>query len=130
MIEIKITADPTLIAALTAFSENLNMAALAIDSSLRIRQHEINTAETGKKVADKLREVIATPVIATEEAEAETDTAAPTVTMEDVRAELARLNKAGKKEITKGLLTKYNAERLSDIKPDDFAALYAEAKLA
>lgn len=129
MIEIKITADPTLIAALTAFSENLNMAALAIDSSLRIRQHEINTAETGNLVVAALRKTIPEPAVTQEEPDAP-DTAAPTVTMEDVRAELARLNKAGKKEITKGLLTKYNAERLSDIKPDDFAALYAEAKLA
>lgn len=55
--------------------------------------------------------------------------AAPTYTLEQVRARLADLSRAGgKKDEVKALLEKYGAVRLTDIKPEDYASLMAEAE--
>ncbi|EFR41184.1 hypothetical protein HMPREF9162_1728 [Selenomonas sp. oral taxon 137 str. F0430] len=50
------------------------------------------------------------------------------VSLEDVRAVLVRKSTEGKREAVKDLITKYGAERLSDISPDAFVALLQEAE--
>ncbi|MDE6748564.1 MAG: rRNA biogenesis protein rrp5 [Lachnospiraceae bacterium] len=49
--------------------------------------------------------------------------------LEEVRMILADKSRAGHTEEVKTLISKYGAERLSDIKPADFAALMAEAEV-
>ena len=48
--------------------------------------------------------------------------------LDDVRAVLVRKSTEGKREAVKALITKYGAERLSDIAPDAYAAMRQEAK--
>ena len=50
------------------------------------------------------------------------------VSLEDVRAVLVRKSAEGKREAVKALITKYGAERLSDISPDAFVVLLREAE--
>jgi conserved uncharacterized protein len=50
------------------------------------------------------------------------------VSLEDVRAVLVRKSREGKREAVKALITKYGAERLSDISPDAYAAMRQEAE--
>lgn len=50
------------------------------------------------------------------------------VSLEDVRAVLVRKSTEGKREAVKELITKYGAERLSDISPDAYASMLKEAQ--
>ena len=50
------------------------------------------------------------------------------VSLEAVRAVLVRKSTEGKREAVKALITKYGAERLSDISPDAFVVLLREAE--
>lgn len=58
------------------------------------------------------------------------DTSKPetTVTIEDVRAVLAAKSQDGKTKEVKALLMKYDAGKLSGVKPEDYAALLKEAE--
>lgn len=51
-----------------------------------------------------------------------------TVTIEDVRAVLASKSQDGKTKEVKALLMKYDAGKLSGVKPEDYAALLKEAE--
>ena len=53
---------------------------------------------------------------------------ARTYKLEDVRAVLARRSSEGYREEVKGLLKKYGASKLSEISPEHYAALAAEAE--
>lgn len=50
-------------------------------------------------------------------------------TLEEVRMILADKSRAGYTEEVRTLISKYGADRLSDIKPADFTALMAEAEV-
>ena len=50
------------------------------------------------------------------------------ITFVDVRKLLTEKSRSGKTEEVKALLKKYGADRLSDIKPENYAALIAEAE--
>lgn len=50
------------------------------------------------------------------------------VTLEDVRAVLARANKAGKTAEAKALLAKFKVARLTELPPAKYAAMLAEAE--
>lgn len=52
----------------------------------------------------------------------------PKVTIEDVRAILAVKSQDGKTAKVKELLMKYDAGRLSNVKPEDYAALLHDAE--
>lgn len=131
-IEIKLTAEPALLAVLEKIAGALMESAETVNAGWRIQEHDkgvvINTPLTVSKKDKPAPAPEPEPVPEVVEEEPATDE--PTVTLEDVRAELARLNKAGKKETTKALLTKYGADKLSEIDPGQYAALYAEAKKA
>lgn len=51
-----------------------------------------------------------------------------TVTIEDVRAVLAAKSQDGKTKEVKALLMKYDAGKLSGVKPEDYASLLKEAE--
>ena len=51
------------------------------------------------------------------------------VSQEDVRAVLAKKSEDGKTPQIKALLMKYDAGKLSGVKPEDYAALLAEAEV-
>ena len=51
----------------------------------------------------------------------------PEVTLEEVRALLAEKSGDGKRQEVKELLLKYDAGKLSGVKPEDYAALMEEA---
>lgn len=53
---------------------------------------------------------------------------APAVTIEEVRAVLSAKMEAGKRKEVKALLMKYDSGKLSGVKPEDYAALKAEAE--
>jgi len=61
-----------------------------------------------------------------EEALPEEKTEAPT--LEEVRAVLAKLSVAGHSVAVKSLIAKFGAEKLSDIAPEQYAALLKEAE--
>jgi len=52
----------------------------------------------------------------------------PTIKVEDVRAVLADISRSGKTVQMKELLGRYGAERLSDVNPQNYAALLAAAE--
>ena len=55
--------------------------------------------------------------------------ARPAITTEQVRAVLAEKSRAGKTAEVKALLTKYGADKLTDVAPSEYAALMAEAEV-
>lgn len=55
-------------------------------------------------------------------------TPTPVVTIEQVRAVLAEKSGDGKTQAVKALLYKYDAGKLSGVKPEDYPALLEEAK--
>lgn len=61
--------------------------------------------------------------------EAPTKTEEPTYELPDVRKVLAAKSGAGYKAEVKALLAKYGAEKLSEIKPEDYAAVIKEAEV-
>ena len=63
---------------------------------------------------------------AVSESTAEPD--APALTIEDVRAALQEKMKDHRKEV-QALLLKYDSGKLSGVKPEDYAALIADARL-
>ena len=54
--------------------------------------------------------------------------AVPAIKLEDVRTVLAEISRSGKTAQMKELLSRFGASKLSDVKPDDYAALLAAAK--
>lgn len=52
-----------------------------------------------------------------------------TLTFEEIRRLLAQKSKSGYSKEIKALITKHGAEKLSDIKPSEYATLVAEAEV-
>ncbi len=52
----------------------------------------------------------------------------PQITIDEVRSLLAQKSSEGKAQAIKALLYKYDAGKLSGVKPEDYAALMEEAK--
>ena len=82
--------------------------------------------ETGEKlvrISEEIRELY------TASGEKETETSA--VTLEDVRAVLARKTRVSKEntEAIRQLLLRHGAQRLSQIKPEEYAAVLKEAEV-
>ncbi len=61
---------------------------------------------------------------------AEQVTTEPTeITLEDVRAELSKLSRAGKTDKARELVLKYGANKLTEIDPSKYAAMLADAQV-
>ena len=65
---------------------------------------------------------------APQETAAQQQPKAPAITIDEVRAVLADKSSEGKTAQVKALLFKYDAGKLSGVKPEDYAALMEEAK--
>ena len=88
--------------------------------------------ETGEKLI-RISEEITGLFTATED-EATTEDPkpeAPAVTLEDVRAVLARKTRVSKEntEAIRKLLVSHGAQRLSEVQPEDYAAILKEAEV-
>ena len=59
-----------------------------------------------------------------------TGEAQPIVTLEEVRTALGALASSGKNAVVRELLAKHNATRLSEVPPDEYPSLLAEAQNA
>ena len=85
--------------------------------------------ETGEKlvrISEDIRGLFTAPA---EEKETKTET--PTVTLEDVRAVLARKTRVSKEntEAIRQLLSRHGAQRLSEVKPEEYAQVLKEAEV-
>lgn len=76
------------------------------------------------RLVDVLEELVQSPE--GEEPLPEEKTEAPT--LEEVRAVLAKLSVAGHSAAVKSLIAKFGADKLSDIVPEQYAALLKEAE--
>lgn len=92
--------------------------------------------ETYKKLADGFRQLAEGYLLLANEGEsaaqpapaAPEDAPPPKVTIEQVRAVLASKSQDGKTRQVKSLLLKYDAGKLSGVKPEDYPALLREAE--
>ncbi len=84
--------------------------------------------KTPKKTTEKPASVEATDTDAPETVEADvpSEKTETKVELTDVRAVALKLSKAGKQDVLKAAFAKFGGKKLSDIKPDDYAALMAE----
>ena len=101
----------------------------------------LSVSEALTELAESIKDLITTmnentPPTATTEPvmerskEEETVNPAPRiVTMEQVRAVLAKKSRNGQAEVVRDLLKKYGSNKLSSIKPEDYPALMAEAEV-
>ncbi len=84
-----------------------------------------------KDVADdmnQLAESIASLANAIAGDQEETEEPTPQLTLSDLRGVLAKKSQAGLTKGVKALIQKYGAERLSDVKPEDYEALLKDAE--
>ena len=86
----------------------------------------LKLAEGFEQLAQGYRALAGVPV---HTAEPSVDTQpAPKITIEQVRAVLASKSQDGKTRQVKALLLKYDAGKLSGVKPEDYPALLKEAE--
>ena len=69
------------------------------------------------------------PVMECSKEEETVNPAPKIVTMEQVRAVLAKKSRNGQAEAVRDLLKKYGSNKLSSIKPEDYPALMADAEV-
>ena len=81
-------------------------------------------ADSLQSVADSIQGNTAVP----EEATAQPVDNTPQITIDQVRTLLAEKSGEGKTQAVKTLLYKYDAGKLSGVKPEDYAALMEEAR--
>ena len=90
----------------------------------------LNNAVRGlRELADTLEKIV--QELTGAESAAPTTAAAETkpLTLEDVRAVLAEKSRAGHTAEVKALLTKYGADKLSEMDPANYQALLSEAEV-
>ena len=80
-------------------------------------------ADSLQSVADSIQETPAQPVDSTPPKHT-----APQITIDQVRTLLAEKSGEGKTQAVKALLYKYDAGKLSGVKPEDYAALMEEVR--
>ena len=79
-----------------------------------------------RRLVDVLEEIVQSSPGEERPKRAESEEASPT--LEDVRTVLAKLSVAGHSAAVKALIAKFGAEKLSDIVPEQYAALLKEAE--
>ena len=82
-------------------------------------------------IADSLREIFSTPDPEPKTEKKKKKEPEKTVTFEELRGAMAKKTRVSKEntDAIRALLQKYGAGRLSDIKPEDYAALLKEAEV-
>ena len=81
-----------------------------------------------EKVIEELRACAATLCRIADTLSKTAESEEPTLTLEEVRAVLAKLSVAGHSAAVKSLIAKFGADKLSDIAPEQYAALLKEAE--
>lgn len=102
---------------------------LVLDEMITAGQKMIDAATTLKEMFSEISEPEVTKPV---KKEAPAPAPAPEVkkyTFQEVRGIMATLAGKGKKAEAKALLTKFGANRLSEVKEDDYVALVAEAEV-
>jgi hypothetical protein len=95
------------------------------------RRQAMSRIKLLKDVADDmsaLAESIALLANAIASDKEETEEPIPQLTLSDVRGVLAKKSQAGLTKGVKALIKKYGAERLSDVKPEDYEALLKDVE--
>lgn len=108
--------------------EALIRTANALKESLGESESQEEVIAPDKKNAEKKSASAKTDSGKKEEPAPETAVPAAPITKEAVRAVLAAKSSAGFKSQVKELLGKFGATQLKQVKPDDYAALLAEAE--
>ena len=81
-----------------------------------------------EKVIEELRACAATLNRIADTLSKTAESEEPTLTLEEVRAVLAKLSVAGHSAAVKSLIAKFGADKLSNIPPEQYAALLQEAE--
>ena len=81
-----------------------------------------------EKVIEELRACAATLNRIADTLSKTAESEEPTLTLEEVRAVLAKLSVAGHSAAVKSLIAKFGANKLSDITPEQYSALLKEAE--
>ena len=81
-----------------------------------------NLTNLSKLFAEAAGETVASPAVVK-------DAPKPDIKLEDIRAILAEKSQAGKTKDIRSLLDSYGAEKLSDVKPEQYPKLLEEAKV-
>ncbi|MGI6617703.1 MAG: rRNA biogenesis protein rrp5 [Saccharofermentanales bacterium] len=86
-----------------------------------------------KNVADDMNQLaesiaLLANAIASDEEEPKEQAIESKLTLSDVRGVLAKKSQAGLTKGVKALIQKYGAERLSDVKPEDYESLLKDAE--
>lgn len=108
--------------------EALIRTANALKESLVESESQEKVIAADKKNAEKKAAATKTDSVKPEETVPETVVPAAPITKEAVRAVLAAKSSAGFKSQVKELLGKFGATQLKQVKPEDYAALLAEAE--
>lgn len=90
--------------------------------------HDLASSISDMADAIEGKAIEAKPEILSPVEQAKTESSS-TVSIETLREVMSSLSVNGNTAQVKALLLKYNASKLSDVKPEHFAALLAEAKL-
>jgi hypothetical protein len=95
------------------------------------RRQAMSRIKLLKDVADDMNQLaesiaVLAKAIASDKEEAEEPV--PQLTLSDVRGVLAKKSQAGLTKGIKALIQKYGAERLSDVKPEDYEALLKDVE--
>lgn len=108
--------------------EALIRTATALKESLGESEPQEEVIAPDKKNEGKKTAATKTDSVKTEEPASEAAAPATPITKEAVRAVLAAKSSAGFKSQVKELLGKFGATQLKQVKPEDYAALLAEAE--
>jgi len=123
----RLTETVAILGSAVAFKKGLvKTARAALDRALTEAEAEAAAAEEEDTAAAEEDVPVEEDTAAEEDAPAEEKAA--TITLEEVRAKLAALSQGGKQAEVKALITKYGAQKLSDIPEDKYQALLKEAE--
>ena len=114
-VNVHITADPELVAKISELAGLLQAQPQEDGKTPKVTVAAETTAEKSEK---------AEPSIESTQGDAENTQ----VTFEDLRTALAALSAKGHAAAIRELLTKHGADKLSDVKPEDYAAILREAE--
>ena len=76
----------------------------------------------------ELEAMFSAPTVTEPEPVPQAEAESPTVTIDEVRAVLLEKRRAGHRDEIKALLANYNANKLTEVRAEDYAALLAAAK--
>lgn len=112
-------ANPAQVAAVTKLLQ---------DYPVLMPLQEAATLSPPPKTAPRASSAKASPAPVQEPASPKTDEGKVVPSLETVRAKLAAISQAGKKDAIAALITKFGASKLTEVKPENYADLLAAAE--